>query len=163
MLEKVDFDITSSIEKAILPYLDAEKDFLSFDITKSIRLLFPRHSVPYAEIRRLLSRIMVNNKEYKKIEDEDVLKEKYQKVISQPVPDLIPHTTPVDLSLAAYSSFIEEIAYLQKTKLLLITIKNRVFVYEDVEYSVFEAFKDADSLGAFYNKHIRGKYTSNTL
>ena len=163
MLEKVDFDLTASIDKILQQYFDSKEDFSIWDITKRLRLLFPRHSIPFTEIRKLLSQMMITNKQYKKVEYDDYLKEKYQKANLQSIPDLIPHTTPVDLSLAAYSSFIEEIAYLQKTKFLLITIKNRVFVYEDVEYSIFEAFKDADSLGAFYNKHIRGKYTSNTL
>jgi hypothetical protein len=38
---------------------------------------------------------------------------------------------------------------------------NRVYVYEDVPFEIWEEFKQADSKGGYYNANIKGKYKRN--
>lgn len=59
------------------------------------------------------------------------------------------------------SSVIESAHYFScdgSSGYLLIVIRNKEYIYQNVPISVWKQFKKADSFGSFYNTYIRGKY-----
>jgi hypothetical protein len=61
--------------------------------------------------------------------------------------------TPESSSIAAF-------AYEAEDLMLYVRFKNgRIYRYAGVQASVYEAFADADSKGAFFNAQIQGRYS----
>ena len=57
------------------------------------------------------------------------------------------------------SSWIENFAYVpSKNELSIQTVKDEVYTYSDVPFSVADAMADAESVGKFHNQNLRGKY-----
>ena len=58
------------------------------------------------------------------------------------------------------SSFLDKVGYDAQAKVLAIQMKNSsdVYLYRDVPVDVFDDLLAADSKGAYYVKHIKGKY-----
>ena len=42
---------------------------------------------------------------------------------------------------------------------LILEMKRKEYIFENVPYSVWQDFKDAESKGKFYNRNIKGKYS----
>ena len=62
-------------------------------------------------------------------------------------------TTPESSSIAAF-------AYEAADLMLYVRFKNgRAYRYSSVPSSVYEAFTDADSKGAFFNAEVQGSYS----
>lgn len=58
------------------------------------------------------------------------------------------------------SSQVKRIQYNDQTKVMRITFKSgATFDYADVPESVWEAAKEADSIGSFVSTNIKGTYT----
>lgn len=62
------------------------------------------------------------------------------------------------------SSFIREIRYKKEGQFLQITIEadgsKTVYMYENIPYTVFQNLIKAESMGSYYNTHIKGEYKS---
>lgn len=58
------------------------------------------------------------------------------------------------------SSFIKFIQYFEESSELHIWIGYKEFVYKDVEPEIWRQFLTAPSKGSYYDKHIKGKYSS---
>ena len=57
------------------------------------------------------------------------------------------------------SSWIENFAYVpKKNELSIQTVKDEVYTYSDVPFSVADAMADAESVGKYHNQNLRGKY-----
>ena len=59
-------------------------------------------------------------------------------------------------------SWITHVEYDTKTEQLRITMKGgqkSVYECQNVPYSIYEDFKNADSRGGFFNESIKGKYS----
>ena len=58
------------------------------------------------------------------------------------------------------SSRIDKAGYDPETKVLSIQMNNSsdVYSYEGVPQAVYDGFREADSKGAYYVKHIKGQY-----
>lgn len=57
------------------------------------------------------------------------------------------------------SSMIEEFSYDDETQTLTVTFnKGGTYSYSGVQEDVFQAMKDADSVGRFFLQNIKGQY-----
>lgn len=56
------------------------------------------------------------------------------------------------------SSAIAAIGYEGGTLAVVFTTSDTVYTHHGVPYSVFAGLMQAKSMGAFYNRHIRGRY-----
>lgn len=56
------------------------------------------------------------------------------------------------------SSAIRFVDYQGGTLSVVFTTSDTVYVHHGVPHSVYAALMQADSMGAFYNSHIRGRY-----
>ena len=58
------------------------------------------------------------------------------------------------------SSAIERVSYDEETHTLRATLRasHRTYVYEDVPQEIYDRLIFADSLGLFFNTHIRGHF-----
>jgi hypothetical protein len=56
------------------------------------------------------------------------------------------------------SSAIRAVAYDCSSLAVLFHTSDTIYMHPGVPYSVYVAFMNAASMGAFYNQHIRGKY-----
>lgn len=59
------------------------------------------------------------------------------------------------------SSFIRSIGYdPQQQKLMIIFQNGKAFLYDNVEYDVYNKFINSESLGRFFHKYIKNFYTA---
>ncbi len=59
------------------------------------------------------------------------------------------------------SSWIKSISFYNcnsEKGFLLVETQSEEYIYQNVPISVWEQFKNADSFGSFYNRHIKGNY-----
>ena len=56
------------------------------------------------------------------------------------------------------SSAIRFVDYYGGTLAVVFTTSDQVYTHHGVPYSVFAGLMQADSKGAYYNRHIRGRY-----
>lgn len=56
------------------------------------------------------------------------------------------------------SSAIRAVGYDGSTLVVLFQTSNKVYEHHRVPPSVYERLMQASSMGAYYNKHIRGRY-----
>lgn len=62
------------------------------------------------------------------------------------------------------SSNIESIGYDESSSILEIEFKDRsVYEYSNVPESEYEALISADSIGSYFHKYIKGKYSSQKI
>ncbi len=60
---------------------------------------------------------------------------------------------------AVKSSAIQYVRYDALTRELTVRLPARAYVYEDVPAEVYEALMRAESKGAFYNAHVRDRFS----
>ena len=56
------------------------------------------------------------------------------------------------------SSAIAAIGYEDGTLAVVFTTSDTVYLHHSVPYAVYAALMQSESMGAFYNRHIRGRY-----
>ncbi len=56
------------------------------------------------------------------------------------------------------SSAIAAVGYDGHTLAVRFHTSDTIYYHHDVPYSVYAGLMDADSMGAYYNRHIRGRY-----
>lgn len=56
------------------------------------------------------------------------------------------------------SSAIRAVGYDGHTLAVQFTTSDTVYLHHGVPYAVYAALMQAESMGAFYNRHIRGRY-----
>ena len=70
-------------------------------------------------------------------------------------------TTPM---IPVQSSQISYIGFEEETNILYVTFSNNTtWVYYSVSKEVFEALKNATSVGKYFNSEIKGKYDMNKI
>lgn len=57
------------------------------------------------------------------------------------------------------SSFIEMVCYDQRLKYMLLKLSGRSYHYCQIELATMQSFLAAESMGKFYNNHIKGRQT----
>lgn len=82
--------------------------------------------------------------------------------------DFTSRGTPInrdfDLSAVVFqetpsSSAFSKVGYIEEDEVLVVVFRSTgPYKYEDVPYTVWEEFTNADSLGSYYNYHIKGEY-----
>lgn len=68
---------------------------------------------------------------------------------------------PKDVMQTVDSSAISEMGYDSKNRALIVRFKSsgKAYVYIDFPKTEWESFRNAKSIGSYYNKNIKGKYT----
>ena len=56
------------------------------------------------------------------------------------------------------SSAIRAVGYDGHTLAVQFTTSDTIYTHDGVPYSVYTGLMQAESMGAYYNRHIRGKY-----
>lgn len=65
----------------------------------------------------------------------------------------------VDFQETPSSSAFSKVGYIEEDEVLVVVFRSTgPYKYDDVPYTVWEEFTNADSLGSYYNYHIKGEY-----
>lgn len=65
----------------------------------------------------------------------------------------------VDFQDTPNSSVFSKVGYIEEDEVLVVVFRSTgPYKYDDVSYPVWEEFTNADSLGSYYNHHIKGEY-----
>ena len=64
------------------------------------------------------------------------------------------------VSAEVESSFVRSLAYLEDKDIVIVSLENGVYAYNDVPYEVYQEFLNSNSQGKFYNSFIKNTFSS---